>query len=435
MNIELSNPLTLPCGVEIPNRLAKAAMTEGLAEPNGEPNSDLTNLYGIWSDGGAGLLISGNILIDGDHLERPGNVIIDKEPRPEMSAALRNWSNAATRNGNQFWAQISHSGRQTQKAVNPRPKAPSSVKLGLPGGQFGQPVEMTQADIDAVIEGFVRCARVVKSAGFTGVQVHAAHGYLISQFLSPRSNQRNDNYGGSLENRARLLLDVVVQVRAEVGAEFPVAVKLNSADFQKGGFAFEDSMLVAKWLQQAGVDLIEISGGTYEQPKLLGLEGIEETEPQNVAESSLMREAYFVDFALAMQSEVSIPLMVTGGFRQLKVMRDALDGGAADMIGLGRRMCVDTDAPSQLLSGTAELQRYEKTIQLLPNWAGFIQKVSLIRTVASFAVQYWYYAQLLSIARTGQADHSLSVFSAVKILTKHERNWLKQRRTLLSRAS
>jgi len=434
MTIELSNSLMLPCGVEIPNRLAKAAMTEGLADPSGEPNHDLAQLYGIWSDGGAGLLISGNIQIDGEHLERPGNVIIDKEPRPEMIAALREWSSAATRNGNQFWAQISHAGRQTQKAVNPRPKAPSSVKLGLPGGQFGEPIEMTHADIDTAVEGFVRCARVVKSAGFTGVQVHAAHGYLISQFLSPRSNQRSDEYGGSLENRAKFLLDVVAQVRAEVGAEFPVAVKLNSADFQKGGFAFEDSIVVAKWLQKAGVDLIEISGGTYEQPKLLGIEGIEETEPQNVAESSLMREAYFVDFALAMQSEVSIPLMVTGGFRQRKVMQDALDGGAADIIGLGRPLCVDTDAPNQLLSDTTELQRYENTVQLLPNWANFIQKVSLIRAVASFAVQFWYYAQLLSIARTGQADRSLSVFSAVKILTKHERSWLKQRRKRLSQS-
>jgi 2,4-dienoyl-CoA reductase-like NADH-dependent reductase (Old Yellow Enzyme family) len=432
MSIELSKPLTLPCGAEIPNRLAKAAMTEGLAEVNGEPNEDLANLYGIWSDGGAGLLISGNILIDGDHLERPGNVIIDREPRPEMLAALRHWSRAATRNGNQFWAQISHAGRQTQKAINPNPKAPSSVKLGLPGGQFGQPVEMTQRDIDKVVEGFVRCARVVKTSGFTGVQVHAAHGYLISQFLSPRSNQRGDKYAGSLDNRARLLLDVVTQVRAEVGADFPVAVKLNSADFQKGGFAFEDSIRVAKWLQDAGVDLIEISGGTYEQPKLLGLEGIEAVEPQKVAESTLMREAYFVDFALAMQAEVSIPLMVTGGFRQLKVMQDALDGGAADIIGLGRPMCVDTDAPKQLLAGTAQLQRYEKTVQLLPNWAGFLQKVSLIKTVAGFAVQFWYYAQLLAIARSGNANRSLSVFSAVKILTKHERSWLKERHKQLS---
>jgi len=431
MTIELSNSLTLPCGVEIPNRIAKAAMTEGMADCLGEPSEDLSRLYGVWSDGGAGLLLSGNILIDGNHLERPGNVIIDSEPRPEMLSALREWSSAATRNGNQFWAQISHAGRQTQKAVNPNPKAPSALKLGLPGGQFGQPIAMTQSDIDDVVDGFVRCARVVQSAGFTGVQVHAAHGYLISQFLSPRSNQRTDDYGGTLENRARLLLDVVTRVRGEVGDDFPVAVKLNSADFQKGGFAFEDSIQVARWLQDAGIDLIEISGGTYEQPKLLGLDGIEEVEPQNVAESTLMREAYFVDFALAMQAEVSIPLMVTGGFRQLKVMQEAITGGAADVIGLGRPMCVDTDAPKQLLSGTVELQRYENTIQLLPNWATFLQKISLIKAIAGFAVQYWYYAQLLAIGRTSKPDRALSVFAAIKILVKHEKSWLKERRRRL----
>ncbi len=434
MNVDLNQALELPCGVNIPNRIAKAAMTEGLANTRGEPSDDLVKLYGVWSDGGAGLLLSGNILIDGDHLERPGNVIIDCEPRPEMLAALRQWSSEATRNGNQFWAQISHAGRQTQKAVNRNPKAPSAVKLGLPGGQFGQPVEMNQADIDEVISSFVRCARVVQSTGFTGLQVHAAHGYLISQFLSPRSNRRADEYGGSLENRARLLLEIVKQIRTEVGVAFPVAVKLNSADFQKGGFAFEDSVQVAKWLQEAGVDLIEISGGTYEQPKLLGLDGIEEVEPQNVAESTLLREAYFVDFAVAMQAEVSIPLMVTGGFRRLNVMQDALNGGAADIIGIGRPMCLDTDAPNQLLQGVPELQRYEQTVQLLPNWAAFLQNVSLIKTIAGFAVQYWYYAQLLSIGRIGKADRSLSVFSAVKILLSHERRWLRERRKFLKRA-
>lgn len=427
MNIELSQPLILACGAEIPNRIAKAAMTEGLANSLGEPNDDLARLYGIWSDGGAGLLLSGNIMIDADHLERPGNVIVDREPRPEMLAALRQLSKAATRNGNQFWAQINHAGRQTQKAVNSSPKAPSAIKIGLPGGQFGDPVEMSQSDIDAVVKGFARCARVVQETGFTGVQVHAAHGYLISQFLSPRSNQRSDDYGGSLENRARLLLDIIAEVRAEVGPEFPVAVKLNSADFQKGGFAFDDSMRVAQWLQDAGIDLIEISGGTYEQPKLLGLEGIEAPEPQQVAESTLMREAYFVDFALAMRKHVSVPLMVTGGFRQLAAMNNALNGGAADIIGIGRPMCVDTHAPKQLLSGLLELQRYETTVRLLPRWAEFAQKLPLLKTISGFAVQYWYYAQLLSLGRTGVADKELSVFASIKIILKHEKRWLKER--------
>ena len=264
----LSQPLLLPCGASVPNRLAKAAMTEGLATPHGVPTPELERLYGLWSDGGAGMLLSGNIQVDADHLERPGNVVIDREPDDAMRKALASWAAAATRNGNHFWAQISHAGRQTQKNVNPHPKAPSAVKLGLPGGQFGEPVALTIAEIEEIVRRFGVCAAAVKEAGFTGVQVHAAHGYLLSEFLSPRSNLRSDQYGGSLENRARALLDIVAVVRTAVGPDFPVAVKLNSADFQKGGFAFEDSLRVAQWLQQAGVDLIEISGGTYEQPKL-----------------------------------------------------------------------------------------------------------------------------------------------------------------------
>ncbi|MDO7636609.1 MAG: NADH:flavin oxidoreductase/NADH oxidase family protein, partial [Porticoccaceae bacterium] len=336
----LANTLTLPCGAVIPNRIAKAAMTEGLATPAGLPTPELERLYGLWSDGGAGMLLSGNIQVDRDHLERPGNVIIDSPPSPEMQSALARWAAAATRNGNHFWAQISHAGRQTQKNINPHPKAPSAVKLGLPGGQFGQPVALTIDEIEDIVRRFGVCAAAVKKAGFTGVQVHAAHGYLLSQFLSPRSNQRTDSYGGSLENRARALLDCVAAVRKAVGTGFPVAVKLNSADFQKGGFAFSESLQVAEWLQAAGVDLIEISGGTYEQPKLLGIAGIEDEEPQAVAQSTQLREAYFVDFALAMQAKVTIPLMVTGGFRQRAAMEQALASGSADLIGLGRPMCV-----------------------------------------------------------------------------------------------
>ena len=270
MTTLFSQKVKLPCGTNLPNRFAKAAMTEGLATAEGIPTSELARLYGLWSDGGAGMLLSGNIIIDKDHLERPGNVVIDRPPSAEMHDALARWATAATRNGNQFWAQISHAGRQTQKLVNKNPKAPSAIKLGLPGGQFGHPEAMTIEEIHDIVQRFGICAAAVKEAGFTGVQIHAAHGYLLSQFLSPRSNQRIDAYGGDLTNRARALLEVVASVRAAVGTDFPVAVKLNSADFQKGGFAFEESLQVAQWLQEASIDLIEISGGTYEQPKLLG---------------------------------------------------------------------------------------------------------------------------------------------------------------------
>jgi 2,4-dienoyl-CoA reductase-like NADH-dependent reductase (Old Yellow Enzyme family) len=409
-----SQSLTLPCGAVLPNRLSKAAMTEGLATAEGIPTAELARLYGLWSDGGAGILLSGNIIIDKDHLERPGNVVIDRPPSRQMRDALARWAADATRNGNQFWAQISHAGRQTQKLVNKNPKAPSAIKLGLPGGQFGEPVALMIDEIHDIVQRFGVCAAAVKEAGFTGVQIHAAHGYLLSQFLSPRSNQRIDVYGGDLANRARALLEVVASVRAAVGPDFPVAVKLNSADFQKGGFAFEESLQVAQWLQEASIDLIEISGGTYEQPKLLGLAGMEEEEKQNVAQSTMMREAYFVDFAVAMRKKVTVPLMVTGGFRQRTAMEQALESGAADLIGLGRPMCVMTDAPNQLIAGLEELPRYENSLSLFPSWLAWLGNLKILKAVAGFAVQYWFYGQIDSIGRTGSADPKLTVFEATK---------------------
>ncbi|MDC0494434.1 NADH:flavin oxidoreductase/NADH oxidase family protein [bacterium] len=414
MNQLLSDIVELPCGASLPNRLSKAAMTEGLATGDGVPTAELARLYGLWSDGGAGMLLSGNIMVDKDHLERPGNVVIDQPPNQEMRDALRRWAEAGTRNGNHLWAQISHAGRQTQKIVNPHPKAPSAVKLGLPGGQFGQPVALTEKEIDDIVSRFGVCAAAVKEAGFTGVQIHAAHGYLLSQFLSPRSNQREDQYGGDLANRARMLLAVVDAIRGAVGPDFPVAVKLNSADFQKGGFAFEESLQVAQWLQDHGIDLIEISGGTYEQPKLLGISGLEEEEEQNVAQSTLMREAYFVDFAVAMGDKVKVPLMVTGGFRRRAVMQQAIETGSADVIGIGRPMCVMTDAPKQLLSGLQELPRYEQMLSLFPRWLAWLGNIKLFKTLGSFAVQYWYYAQIDAIGRTGNPDDNLTVFEATK---------------------
>jgi len=410
----IEQTLTLPCGVVLENRLCKAAMTEGLAGADGIPGAALNRLYGLWSDGGAGLLLSGNVQIDRDHLERPGNVIVDREPDAATMTALQQWAAAGTRAGNHFWAQISHAGRQCQKIINPTPKAPSAVKLGLPGGQFGEPVPMTDADIEAVITGFARCARVLKEAGFTGVQLHSAHGYLLSQFLSPRSNQRSDRWGGSLENRARILLESVAAVREAVGPAFPIGVKLNSADFQRGGFDFTESLQVAKWLQAAGVDLLEISGGTYEQPRLLNVEGIEPVEDQAIAQSTRAREAYFVDFAQAMRQELSMPLMVTGGLRRRDAMESALESGAADVVGIGRPMCVMTDAPKRLLAGTEELPRYEDHLSLLPRWLKPLQKLNLVKTLATFAVQYWYYEQLLIIGETGKPSDDLSVFKATR---------------------
>ncbi len=430
----IETPLTLPCGATISNRICKAAMTEGLADPAGRPSEALNQLYGLWSDGGAGLLLSGNVQIDALHLERPGNVVVDSEPSEGMQKALAKWAAAGTRAGNHFWAQISHAGRQCQKIVNPHPKAPSAVKLGLPGGQFGEPVPMTQTDIESVIEGFARCAKVVIAAGFTGVQLHAAHGYLLSQFLSPRSNQRRDEWGGSLENRAGLLLACVARVRAAIGPRMPISVKLNSADFQKGGFDFNESLQVARWLQAASVDLIEISGGTYEQPRLLNLEGMEPVEAQAVASSTRAREAYFVDFTEAMRHELSVPLMVTGGLRRRDAMKRALETGCADMIGIGRPMCVVTDAPTQLLSGLDELPRFEDDLALLPRGLRFLNHIKVVRTISAFAPQYWFYEQIAGLGHRGETNVSMGVMAATKAQTKAANAWLAARGTALESA-
>ena len=422
----LSSPLTLPCGVTLPNRICKAAMTEGLATPQGLPSPELNRLYGLWSDGGAGILLSGNIQVDKDHLERPGNVIVDSAPNNEMQAALASWAEAGTRNGNHFWAQISHAGRQTQTNVNKQPKAPSAVTVGLPGGQFGKPVALTESEIVDLIDRFGICAKACQEAGFTGVQVHSAHGYLLSQFLSPRTNLRDDRYGGSLENRARMLLEVVEAIRSAVGPSFPIAVKLNSADFQKGGFEFADSIQVAKWLEAASVDLIEISGGTYEQPQLLGVEGMEEVAEQDVRESTIAREAYFVDFALAMQQEVSIPLMVTGGFRLKSAMEEALQNGA-DVIGIGRPMCVMTDAPNRLMSDLDELPRYESELTFFPSWLEFLNRFKALRALSTFGVQFWFYAQLELLGQTGSTQPNMSTMTASKRIMAQQKEWLSHR--------
>lgn len=427
MTVTLDSPITLPCGATISNRLAKGAMTEGMATPNGVPTKELERLYGIWSDGGAGMLLSGNIQIDRDHLERPGNVVIDRPASEKMKAALKSWAAIATRNGNHFWAQISHAGRQTQANVNKTPKAPSSVKLGLPGGQFGEPVALTASEIEELVDRFALAAATCREAGFTGVQIHSAHGYLLSSFLSPRANQRTDQYGGSLENRARFLLAVIAKTRAAVGPDFPISVKLNSADFQKGGFAFEDSLRVVQWLEAASVDLIEISGGTYEQPALMGADGMEEKEEQNVAPSTQAREAYFVDFAKAMQDSVKVPLMVTGGFRTRAAMEQALADGAADVIGLGRPMCVMTDAPNQLLAGRDELPRYENQLQLIPDWLGFLKRFQMVKAIDGFATIYWFYEQLHNLGHRGHTDADLSVFKGLRAVEARNKEILAAR--------
>ena len=409
--VALGCPLTLPCGLAVPNRLAKAAMTEGLAEA-GAPGEALERLYRLWAASGIGLQITGNVQIDAAHLERPGNVVLDRAPDSGLLVRFARWAEAAKSGGGRVLMQLSHAGRQTPIRVNPRPKAPSAVPLALPGKQFGLPEPLADAEIETLIARFAAAARTAEQAGFDGVQIHAAHGYLLSQFLSPRANRRDDRWGGSLANRARLLRAVVTAVREAVAPGFAVAVKLNSADFQKGGFAFEESLQFAKWLAEDGVDLLELSGGSYEQPRMMALAGLEAIDEPKAA-STRAREAYFLDFATAMLAARTPPLMVTGGFRTVAAMAEALDAGVA-LIGLGRPLCVAPASPAGLLAGsTATLPRVEDRLRLGPGLFGPASPIKLMKTVNGFATQSWYYQQIRRMGAGEQPDPQLSVLRAL----------------------
>lgn len=396
----LKLPLTLPCGAVLPNRLCKAAMTEGLS-PDGLPNIEHERLYRAWSRCGVGVAITGNVQIDRHHLERPGNVVLDRDPEGAGRAAFMRWARAAREGGQQVWMQISHAGRQTPALINPHPFAPSAVALEI-GDRFGVPQEMPAAEIERVIVGFARAARGARECGFDGVQIHSAHGYLLSSFLNPRANRREDLWGGPLENRARLLLDVVAATRAAVGADFPISVKLNSADFQQGGFDFEESVIIAGWLADAGIDLLEISGGNYEQASMMGVPG----GPPARA-STRAREAYFLDFARLMLKGRTPPLMVTGGFRSAAAMAEAVESGIS-VVGIARPICAELDGPAAVLAGAREeLSRFE--IQLLAEPPPPPPPEARPGELAPmFSVIAWFYQQLRRIGRGLSPDLTLT---------------------------
>lgn len=341
----LKTPLQLPCGATLKNRLVKAAMTERISDTNLEPTEQHYHLYKKWAATGAGLLITGNVLVDSIHLESAGNIYVSDE---KILPKLKLMAEAATSARHHAWVQISHAGRQTNRFSTLRPLAPSEVQLHLLG-LFGKPKAMTEADIQKVIAGFVKAAVISKKAGFTGIQIHSAHGYLLSQFLSPKTNIRTDKWGGSLENRSRLLMTIIQEVRKAVGLAFPISVKLNSSDFQRGGFTEEESLQVIKMLD-GKIDLLEISGGTYE--KVVFLEMNEEVA--KVKESTRQREAYFIEFSKKVRAITNLPIMITGGFRSFDFCNQALENGELDLIGMARPFITNLDDIPAFLDGKIE---------------------------------------------------------------------------------
>lgn len=334
----LGKPCLLPCGVTVNNRIIKSAMSEAMASKNHAPTKQMENLYNIWSKGGAGLLVTGNVMVDSRHLGEPGNVVVEDET---YLLKLSSWAQAGKANGNQIWMQINHPGKQSQSLWNKDPVAPSAIPLALKS--FKLPRALSAEEILEIIKRFGKTAGIAKKAGFTGVQIHGAHGYLVSQFLSQRHNHREDEFGGSLINRLRFLSEIYNSIRSEVGSDFPVSVKINSSDFQKGGFSESESLTVIKRLTEMGIDLIEISGGNYEVPAMMA--------QKKIKSNRKMREAYFLRFAEKAKGCTNIPLAVTGGFRSPQVMAAAIKSGAVDFVGLARPLALEPDFPSRILAG------------------------------------------------------------------------------------
>jgi 2,4-dienoyl-CoA reductase-like NADH-dependent reductase (Old Yellow Enzyme family) len=410
MRDPLAQPLRLPCGAVLPNRLCKAAMTEGLGDDHLRATSRHERLYRAWSEGGSGLLITGNVMIDRWVLERPGNVAIDpgygRSVDGDARARLKAWARAGTVAGNGLWMQISHAGRQSPRYVTRQPVGPSGVQLDLLGN-YARPRALREDEILALVQRFAGVAAVARDCGFTGVQVHGAHGYLLSSFLSPVTNRRGDAWGGSLGNRARFLMETVRAVRRAVGADFPLSVKLNSDDFRKGGFSHADCLQVVQLLNGEGVDLLEISGGNYEQPRLLGVTG-RSGDAVDVRASTTVREAYFLDYAAAIRRVATMPLMVTGGFRTRAGMEAALATGDTDLIGIARPFCTHPDVARRLLAQEIdELPAYEHRLHLRPR--GRLSPASpwlAAKMVNVLGAQGWYYQQMERLADGRPVDLS-----------------------------
>lgn len=339
----LFSPLVLPNGATVPNRIAKAAMEENMADDDHAPSAELIRLYQNWADGEAGLIITGNVMVDARAMTGPAGVVLEDDHYLDRFKA---WADAARSGGGQVWMQINHPGRQMPAGLGQATLAPSAIALdlGAQSKRFPVPRQMTEAEIAEVEQRFVKTALLAEAAGFAGVEIHAAHGYLLSQFLSPLSNHRQDRWGGSLENRARLLLDIVRGVRAVVAPGFAVSVKLNSADFQRGGFSPEDAQAVVVMLNSLGVDLVELSGGSYEAPAMMGSARDERT---------LAREAYFLEFARDIAKVATMPLMLTGGIRRREVAEQVVASGVA-MAGIATALAIDPGLPRKWKQGQAD---------------------------------------------------------------------------------
>lgn len=323
MENPLFRPLELPCGVILKNRIAKSAMSDSLGDGTGHPTQAQHRLYRRWAEGGVSVSIIGEVQGQPGYAENPGNLVLDDNADLDRFRAL---ARQGSTNGSSLWVQLGHAGALAY-APTSLPKGPSA--LDLPGLSCAA---LTDDEIREIPARFARTAKLARQAGFGGVQIHAAHGFLLSQFLSPLFNKRRDDYGGVIANRMRLLLETVDAVCAAVGPGFVVAVKLNATDQLEGGLGEDDALAVVAALDQTTIDLIDISGGTY-------------FPGAKAASDSAGGGPYFMNFVRRARNVTAKPLMLTGGFKTRAQAEEALGSGVIDVVGLARALVIEPALP------------------------------------------------------------------------------------------
>jgi 2,4-dienoyl-CoA reductase-like NADH-dependent reductase (Old Yellow Enzyme family) len=316
----LQQPLGLPCGATLKNRLAKSAMSDSLGNGEGDPTEAQIRLYQRWAEGGAALSMIGEVQGDHCYPEKPGNLVLGERTDHQ---AIQLLASRGVIEGAHLWPQLGHAGALSHLPIS-QPRGPSALNL--------EGLHCAGMSIDEVKElpyMYARTALHAKTAGFSGVHVHAGHGFLLNQFLSPLFNHRNDGYGGSVEARCRIVLEVIAEIRRAVGPSFPVGIRINSTDKLEGGLTNADALEVVRLLNETSIDLIDISGGTYFPGAKASSEGKPDGGP------------YFLEFARRAKGVTQIPLMLTGGFKRREQAMDAVASGAVDMVGLARAMVLN----------------------------------------------------------------------------------------------
>ncbi|MGI9325779.1 MAG: hypothetical protein ACR2PZ_11215 [Pseudomonadales bacterium] len=375
-NHSLEHPLVLPCGAVLKHRLAKSAMSDSLADGRGDPTTAQIQLYERWARGGIALSIIGEVQGDPRFPEKPGNLVLQESTNHQ---ALQSLAGRGSMEGAHLWAQLGHAGALSHQPIS-RPKGPSALDIGEV-----QCEGMSMDEVQELANLFAKTAACAMAAGFGGVQVHAAHGFLLSQFLSPLFNRRTDAYGGSIESRCRVVIEILDKMRSAVGPAFPIGIKINATDQLEGGLTQDDALEVVRFLDATSVDLIDISAGTYFPGAKATSDG-SGTGP------------YFLDFARRARATTNTPLMLTGGFKTREQAADAVASGAIDVVGLARAMVLDPRLPKTWLTDGGHDPDFPKFESAPPG-----------------GITAWYTMRLTALAEGREDVFTLDPASAIRV--------------------